>query len=103
MKAEKISITGDLGSGKSTVGKILSSKLNYDYYSTGAIQRKIASKYNITTLELNKRSELNTEIDNEIDSWTISLGKSKKRIIVDSRLAWHFIPDSFKVYLTVQL
>ena len=40
-----ISLTGDLGSGKSTVSNLLIERLNYDYIYTGKIQREIAKKY----------------------------------------------------------
>ena len=41
----KISITGDLGSGKSTVAKQLAKDLGFDYISTGTIFREIAKEY----------------------------------------------------------
>ena len=93
-----ITITGDLGSGKSTVSKILIEKLNYDYIYTGKIQREIADRYRMTTLELNQYAETHPEIDEEIDSTFKTLNESTN-LIVDSRMAWFFIPDSFKVYL----
>ena len=94
-----ITITGDLGSGKSTVSKILIDRLNYGYVYTGKIQREIAAKYNMTTLELNQYAENNPKIDIEIDAVFKSLNDANDDLIVDSRLAWHFIPKSFKVYL----
>ena len=93
-----ISITGDLGSGKSTVSRILTERLNYEYIYTGKIQRELADKYNMTTLELNQYAETHPEIDEEIDATFKSLSDSTG-LIVDSRLAWFFIPKSFKVYL----
>jgi len=93
-----ISITGDLGSGKSTVSKLLCERLNYDHIYTGKIQRTIAARYNMSTLELNKYAETHPEIDEEIDATFKSLNDSTD-LIVDSRLAWFFIPGSFKVYL----
>ncbi|MCL2072586.1 MAG: cytidylate kinase family protein [Marinilabiliaceae bacterium] len=97
-----ITITGDLGSGKSTVSDILCKELGYDYIYTGKIQRQIATKYNMTTFELNKYSETHPEIDHEIDATFKSLSGSKN-LIVDSRLAWFFIPQSFKVFLKTDL
>ena len=93
-----ITITGDLGSGKSTVSKILQERLNYDYVYTGKIQREIANRYQMTTMELNSYAETHPEIDEEIDATFKSLNDSAN-LIVDSRLAWFFIPKSFKVYL----
>jgi cytidylate kinase len=100
--AKIISLTGDLGSGKSTVAGILCERLKYDYIYTGEIQRRIAAKYRMTTTELNKYSETHPEIDREIDSTFKSLNDSE-HLIVDSRLAWFFIPASFKVFLKTNL
>jgi len=97
-----ITITGDLGSGKSTVSKLLQERLNYDYIYTGKIQREIANRYDMTTLELNKYAETHPEIDQEIDAAIQSLNDSA-HLIVDSRMAWFFIPQSFKVYLKADL
>ncbi|MDR0815071.1 MAG: cytidylate kinase family protein [Bacteroidales bacterium] len=97
-----ISITGDLGSGKSTVSDILCKELKYGYVYTGAIQRKIAEKYGMTTTELNKYAETHPEIDEEIDSTFRSLNDATD-LIVDSRLAWFFIPKSFKLFLKTNL
>ena len=100
--ADIISLTGDLGSGKSTVSSILCERLKYDYVYTGEIQRKIALRHGMTTTELNKYAETHPEIDDEIDSTFKSLNNFE-RLIVDSRLAWFFIPDSFKVYMKTNL
>jgi cytidylate kinase len=97
-----ITITGDLGSGKSTVSNLLKEQLNYDYIYTGKIQRDIAGKYGMTTMELNKYAETHPEIDAEIDATFKSLNEAA-HLIVDSRLAWFFIPRSFKVYLKMDL
>jgi len=97
-----ITITGDLGSGKSTVSDLLCKRLNYKYIYTGKIQREIAAKHGMTTLELNKYAETHPEIDEEIDSTFKSLNESAD-LIVDSRLAWFFIPKSFKVFLKTDL
>jgi len=96
--AQIITITGDLGSGKSTVSKILRDRLNYDYIYTGKIQREIANRFQMTTLELNQYAEIHPEIDEEIDATFKALNDSNK-LIVDSRLAWFFIHKSYKVYL----
>ena len=96
-----ITISGDIGSGKSSVALALKELTSYDIIGTGNIQRAIAEQRGVTTLELNKISQTDRSIDDEIDSHVINLGKTKNKLIIDSRLAWHFIPNAFKVYLSV--
>jgi len=97
-----ISLAGDLGSGKSTVSAILCKILDYQYIYTGQIQRKIAERYSMTTTELNHYAETHPEIDEEIDA-TFKALNDAENLIVDSRLAWFFIPNSFKVFLKTDL
>ncbi len=98
---EKISLAGDLGSGKSTVSNILIEELGAEYYSTGAIVRSIAAKRQMSVVELNVYMETHPEIDTEIDDGIRALGDVDKRLVIDSRMAWHFTPGTFKVYLSV--
>ncbi|MDR0828666.1 MAG: cytidylate kinase family protein [Prevotellaceae bacterium] len=97
-----ISLTGDLGSGKSTVSAILCKTLDYQYVYTGEILRRIAERYGMTAHELNVFAETHPEIDDEIDATFINLSNSSN-LVVDSRLAWHFIPTSFKVFLKADM
>jgi cytidylate kinase len=99
----KISITGDLGSGKSSVCSIIKEKYGFEIYYTGKIQREIAERYNMTTLELNRYSETHPEIDREIDGALAAVGKTEGNLLLDSRMAWHFVPHSFKVFLKVDI
>jgi cytidylate kinase len=96
---KKISITGILGSGKSTVCKELTGRYGFRYFSTGVIQRELAVKMGMSTYELNKYSETHPEIDGLIDGELINLSDSPDDIVIDSRMAWHFVKDTFKVYL----
>ena len=84
----KISLAGDLGSGKSTVGKILAAEFHAELYSTGTIQRKIATEMGMTTLQLNQYMETHPEIDGKIDDGLRALENEPKNLIIDSRMAW---------------
>ena len=99
---KSITITGSLGSGKSTVAKKLAADLGLTYYSTGSAQRQIAMQMGITTLQLNHLADTDKSIDEKIDGVIKAMNKDGNSYIVDSRLAWHFMPDSFKVKLTVE-
>ncbi|NLJ96634.1 MAG: AAA family ATPase [Clostridiales bacterium] len=100
-----ITITGNLGSGKSTVAKLLSEKYNFEVYSTGKVQRELARQMNLSTLELNQLMMSDRKYDHMIDDETarISRDNKDKNIIFDSRLAWHFVPQSFKVFVSVNI
>lgn len=100
-----ISITGNLGSGKSTIGRILSNKYGFEIYSTGKIQRELAAQMNMSTLELNQLMLSNPSYDNMIDNETVRISRDMKDkdIIFDSRLAWNFAEKSFKVFVSVSL
>lgn len=97
---DKISLAGDLGSGKSTVAKILIDELSAEYYSTGAIVRSIAEKHGMSVVELNVYMETHPEIDHEIDDGLKALSDVDKLLVIDSRMAWHFTKGTFKVYLS---
>lgn len=100
---EKISLAGDLGSGKSTVSKILIERLGAEYYSTGAIVRAVAEKRGMTVVELNKYMETHPELDHEIDDGLAKLSEVDKLLVIDSRMAWHFTKGTFKVYLSTDI
>ncbi len=98
-----ISITGKLGSGKSTICGIMKERYGFEIYSTGAIQREYARKLGITTLELNKRMNENPNLDAEIDNAVTAMSIERKddALIFDSRMAWHFAKNTFKIFLTI--
>ena len=99
----QIAFSGRLGSGKSTVCAILSEKYGYEIYSTGTVQRKAAEEMGISTLELNKRMEKDPTLDYIIDDTVAKLSREKagENIVYDSRMAWHFAENTFKVYMYV--
>ncbi len=95
----KITITGDLGSGKSATSAILCERTGFQYISTGRIQRQLAADMGMDTLEMNRLADTDPRIDEQIDSVFISLGTDPHGYVVDSRMAWFFLPNAFKVYL----
>ena len=98
-----ISITGKLGSGKSTICNLLKDRYGFEIYSTGAFQREVAREMGITTLELNKRLREDPSLDYVIDDAVkkLSIERAQDKLIFDSRMAWHFANKSFKIFLTI--
>jgi cytidylate kinase len=99
----KITISGTPGSGKSTVGKILSKKLKLKYFDVGNIRRKTAKKMNLSLQEYNKLGEKKSFTDKNIDNKVKQIGKKEKNLIVVGRTAYHFIPNSIKIFLKTSI
>jgi len=93
-----ITISGDPGSGKSTVAKAIAEKLKIKHLSAGDFMRELAAERKMTILELTQKAEKDQSIDKEIDERTKKLAE-QDNFIIDSRLAWYFIPKSLKIYL----
>jgi len=98
---EIITITGDVGSGKSTVGKIIADSLGFTHISTGAILREIALRRGLTIIQINEALIKEREIDEEIDSHIQRISSEESRLVLDSRMAWYFSKNAFKIYVTV--
>lgn len=98
-----ITITGRLGSGKSTVCRIFSDKYGYEIYSTGTIHRRIAAEKGISALEMNELMATDLSFDHMIDDAVsrISRENRDRTLIFDSRMAWHFACDSFRVFMHI--
>ena len=96
-----ITISGLHGTGKSTIGKIISKELNLEYYSTGKAFRELAQEYNMDLKEFTQYAEEHPEIDINLDNKIIEIAK-KGDIVIDSQLSGHILKDlaDFKIHLT---
>lgn len=96
-----IALTGKPCSGKSSVAKVLNLKYHFKIYSVGEMFKDEAKKHEMSAEEFNKFLLSDPKYDNFIDEKTKELGEKWKNdnVVFDSRLAWHFIPHSFKVFL----
>lgn len=95
-----ITITGNLGSGKTSVCRELE-KSGFTIISAGDIFRQIASEKGMTVIELNEAAKKDRSIDDLLDSRSTQLGREMDHTVFDSRLAWNFVENSFKVFLLV--
>ena len=102
-KRHIISITGDIASGKGAVSKILSEKLNYSIYKNGEFFRSLAKEHNMTVKEFNIYCESHPDIDFMIENSAKEYSLNHDDFIIDARLGWYAVPDSFKVYLKVDI
>jgi cytidylate kinase len=96
-----ITISGRPGSGKSTLGRLLSAKLNIPFFSMGEIRRHYAVEHGMTINDLNERAEKDPSSDHQVDEFQRRLPEKHPSFIVDSRLGYHFLPQSVKIFIKV--
>lgn len=99
MRRRTVVLNGDLGSGKTTVSVMLADRLGVRRVSIGDLYRRMAAEHGMTALQFNLHAELDDKIDHYIDQLQHDIAASGDRLVVDSRLAWHFFDDAMKVHL----
>lgn len=106
LKKEIITIAGRPGSGKSTTAKKVANLLSYTHFSSGDLFREVARQQGKDVLTANQDAEADTGIsplDELVDQRLREIGKSEDQLVIDSRTAWHWIPESFRVFLDLDL
>ncbi len=100
MKKEIITICGGLGSGKSSTAKMVAGELGFRHFSSGDFFRQVGLELGLSVTETNIRAETDKKIDEMTDQKLRDMNNTEK-VVIDSRTAFHWIPDSFKVYLNL--
>lgn len=102
----KFTITGYMGSGKSTICDILKREYNFRIISAGSIFREIGTKKNTNVLEMTR--QLTASNDTSVDYYIDNAMKEEflkvrddENVIFDSRLAWHFLENTFNIFIVV--
>jgi cytidylate kinase len=98
-----ISISGTPGSGKTSVAKYIAKDLGMKFYSVGELRGKMAKERGMTLDEFNKLGETERFTDEDADEYQKQLGINEDNFVIEGRLCWHFIPNSFKIFLTCDL
>ncbi|HVX58271.1 MAG TPA: nucleoside monophosphate kinase [Candidatus Saccharimonadales bacterium] len=102
-KKHIITIAGRPGSGKSTTAKLLANELDFDHFSSGDLFRALGRERGVDVLEANKKAGVVEELDRLVDSKLQEIGRDDDNLVIDSRTAWHWIPDSFKIFLDLDM
>ena len=93
-----ITLSGKPGSGKSSTADRVAEMLSYTRYSTGDLVRTMIKKKKMTLAEFNIMAEKDPSFDYDLDEELRKM-REEKDIVIDSRLGFYWIPESFKVYL----
>ena len=100
-KKKIITITGEAGSGSSSATQLIADAMEFKRFSAGGLIRNIAKERGITMDNFNEFANQNNIIDQEIDTLIRRLGEGSE-IVLDARLGYYWIHDSFKVFLAVE-
>ncbi len=99
----KITISGPPGSGKSTLSKILASRLNMELVSVGDIFRKMANDRCMSLEEFGLLAKSDERIDRELDEEQKKIAREKENIILEGRLSGFLVNADLKVWLKAPL
>ncbi len=100
-----ITISGNPGSGKSTIAKMLAQELKYERIYAGGIMREMARERGITLEELMRQAEKDQKIDTEVDYRVRDTARkynaAGKNVLVEGRVQFYHLPESIKIYVRV--
>lgn len=96
-----LTVSGLIGSGKTSVCRKIEALTGWRVVSAGTILRRMAEESGLSVIEFNEKAKTDASIDKQIDDSLKALNASEEPMIVDSRLAWHFIPGGYKIHLVV--
>lgn len=97
-----ITISGKPGSGKSSTADIVAELLGYTRHSSGDMVRQILAEKGMSLAEYNVRARNDHALDEAVDDRLRAL-RDAKDVVIDSRLGFYWIPESFKVYLDLDI
>ena len=97
-----VTISGYIGSGKTTVAKDLSRRFGIKHSSAGEVFRAMAMEKGLTLEEFTKLVEDDPRIDREVDARQREMAKSDESVI-DGRLSGWLVDADIKIWLKASL
>ena len=94
-----ITVAGLAGTGTSSLAKNLSQTLDYPFISSGNIFRQTAVSLGLSLYQLDDLAQNNPKYDLALDEEIRLYARDHSDCVIDSRLAWYFIPRSLKIKL----
>lgn len=101
-----ITISGTIGSGKSTIAKALCKELKAQRIYVGQYMRELARKKHLNLAELGRLAEKDPQIDIRADKETAKRARllaKKGLVVVEGRVQYHFLPESIKIFIKTNI
>jgi len=99
MKKQIITLAGSPGSGKSSTARAIAATLGFRHFSSGDLFRRLAAERGESIEAMNISAEAQRDIDLRVDNLLQEIYRTEQKLVIDSRMAWHWMPSSFKVFL----
>ncbi|HEV2284119.1 MAG TPA: AAA family ATPase [bacterium] len=93
-----LTVSGEIGAGKSTVARALAHALGLRYLSSGAIFREEARRRGVTVAALGRLAEQDPSIDRVIDQAQVAEARAGD-IVVESRLSGWLVDGDVRIWL----
>ena len=97
-----LTVSGEIGAGKSTVARALAQALGLRYLSSGEIFRQEARRRGVTLAALGRLAEEDPAIDRMIDETQVAEARAGG-IVVESRLSGWLVDGDVRVWLRAPL
>lgn len=102
-KKHIITIAGDHASGQGTLANNINVKLGYEIYRNGQYARKLAKEMGMDIVEFQRYLNEHEELDRAIEKSATEYAEEHDNLVIDAKLGWYAVPESFKVYLRVDI
>jgi CMP/dCMP kinase len=101
MRKNIVTIAGSPGAGKSSTANAVASALGFHHFSSGDLFRQLAAERGESIEAMNISAEVQRDIDLNVDRLLQDKYQAEDRLVIDSRMAWRWMPRSFKVFLVL--
>jgi CMP/dCMP kinase len=98
----RITVSGEIGSGKSTFAKHLAIDLNIERLYIGLLNREEAARRGMTVDAFSKLLETNDAFDRAVDALQTQKSRERERGIFEGRTAFYFVENpTVKLFFTI--
>jgi CMP/dCMP kinase len=97
-----VTVSGEIGAGKSTVAKALARSLGLRYLSTGEVFREEARRRGLSLAAMGRLAEQDHTVDRELDRMQTDVARAGG-VLVDSRLSGWLIDGDLRIWFRAPL